>query len=143
VVVPAQEPGFTETFLRDNSWDAIRIGGGMLNKIKFIAAYQSAPVSAITHYARVDRIEPFGDEGKYRLIFAEPAKPLSQPIPFADATPGSMQSPRYTSLAELLSAKRVTDLFPTSKNLSDAKGTSVGKAPPNNGVQPTPARGRG
>jgi len=143
VVVPAQEPGFTETFLGEHSWDAIRIGGGMLEKIKYIAAYQSAPVSAITHYARVDRIEPFGDEGKYRLIFAEPAKPLSQPIPFADATPGSMQSPRYTSLAELLSAKRVTDLFPTSKNLSDAKGTSVGKAPPNNGVQPTPARGRG
>jgi len=118
VVVPAQEPGFTETFLGEHSWDAIRIGGGMLPKIKYIAAYQSAPVSAITHYARVERIEPYGDEGKYRLIFAEPAKPLPQPIPFADAPPGSMQSPRYTSLAALLSAKRVSDLFTRLKDSS-------------------------
>lgn len=119
VVVPAQEPGFTKTFLGEHSWDAIRISGGMLDKIKYIAAYQSAPVKAITHYARVDRIEPYGDGGKYRLIFAEPAKSLPQPIPFADAPSGPMRSPRYTSLAALLSAKRVADLFTSSKNPSD------------------------
>jgi len=119
VVVPAQEPGFTETFLGEHSWYAIRIGGGMLEKIKYIAAYQTAPVKAVTHYARVDRIEPYGDDGKYRLIFAEPAKPLPQPIPFADAPLALMRSPRYTSLAALLSAKRITDLFPSSKDPSD------------------------
>jgi hypothetical protein len=59
----------------------------------------------------VERIEPYGEEGKYRLVFTEPAKPLPTPIPFADAPPGSMQGPRYTSLAKLLSAKRVSDLF--------------------------------
>ncbi len=83
----------------------------MLPKIKFIAAYQTAPVSAITHHAPVERIEPYGDEGKYRLVFSEPAKPLPQPIPFGDAPQGSMQGPRYTSLTKLLSAKRVGDLF--------------------------------
>ncbi len=119
VIVPAQEPGFTETFLGENCWYAIRIGGGMLDKIKYIAAYQSAPVKAITHYARVDRIEPYGDDGKYRLVFAETAKTLPQPVPFADAPIGAMQSPRYTSHEALLSAKRVADLFPTSKNSSD------------------------
>ena len=119
VVVPAQQPGFSETFIDENSWDAIRIGGGMLEKIKYIAAYQSAPVSAITHYAGVKRIEPYGDDGKYRLIFAESAKTLPQPIPFSDAPPGSMQGPRYTSLAKLLSAKKVTDLFPQSKKTAD------------------------
>jgi len=111
VVVPAQEDGFTEVFLGEHCWYAIRIGGGMLPRIKYIAAYQTAPISAITHYARVDRIEPYGDEGKYRLIFAEPAKPLSQPIPFGDAPSGSMQGPRYTSLSKLLSARSVPDLF--------------------------------
>jgi hypothetical protein len=119
VVVPANEPGFTETFLGEHSWYAIRIGGGMLEKIKYIAAYQTAPVKAVTHYARVDHIEPYGDDGKYRLIFAEPAKPLPHPIPFADAPQASMRSPRYTRLDALLSAKRVTDLFPSSKNPSD------------------------
>jgi hypothetical protein len=111
VVVPAQEDGFREVFLGQSCWYAIRIGGGMLAKIKYIAGYQTAPVSAITHYARVERIEPYGDEGKYRLVFAEPAKPLPQPIPLAEAPSGSMQGPRYTSLTTLLAAKRVTDLF--------------------------------
>jgi hypothetical protein len=83
----------------------------MLSKIKYIAAYQSAPISAITHYARVERIEPYGEEGKYRLIFAEPAQPLPKPIPFLDTASGSMQGPRYTTLARLLAAKRVADLF--------------------------------
>jgi hypothetical protein len=111
VIVPAQQDGFDEVFLGQHCWYAIRIGGGMLTKIKYIAAYQSNPVSAITYYAKVERIEPYGDEGKYKLIFAEPAKALPQPIPFADATTGSMQGPRYTSLAKLLAARRVSDLF--------------------------------
>ena len=111
VVVPAQEDGFKKLFLAENCWYAIRIGGGMLTKIKHIAAYQTMPVSAITHYARVDRIEPYGDEGKYKLIFAEPAQVLPQAIPFGDAPSGAMQGPRYTSLSKLLAAKRVSDLF--------------------------------
>ncbi len=64
----------------------------------------------ITHYAPVKQIEPYGDEGKYRVVFTEPAKPIG-PIPFADATTGSMQGPRYTSYKKLLSAKKVSDLF--------------------------------
>ncbi|MDA1129608.1 MAG: hypothetical protein O2913_13080 [Chloroflexi bacterium] len=119
VVVPAQEDGFRKVFLGENCWYSIRIGGGMLPKIKYIAAYQTAPVSAITHHARVERIEPYGDEGKYRLVFTEPAKPLPRPIPFADAPQGSMQGPRYTSFARLQSAKRVLDLFPRSEEQED------------------------
>ncbi len=110
IVVPAQEDGFQETFLGENCWYAIRISGGMLPHIKYIAAYRSTPVSAITHYATVDRIEPYGDAGKYRVVFAAPAKELG-PIPFGDAIPGSMQGPRYTSLTRLLAAKSVGDLF--------------------------------
>lgn len=83
----------------------------MLAKIKHIAAYQTDPISAITHYARVERIEPYGDGGKYRLIFSEPAKALPQPIPFGNAPTGSMQGPRYTNIAKLLSATQVPDIF--------------------------------
>ena len=87
-----------------------RISGGMLSKIKFIAAYQTQPESAVTHYAPVSRIEPYGEQGKFKLIFAEPAKPI-RPIPFADAPQGSMQGPRYTSFDKLMKAKKLTDLF--------------------------------
>jgi hypothetical protein len=110
VVVPAQEDGFQETFIRENCWYAIRISGGMLSKIKYIAAYRTAPTSAITHYAPVERIESYGDSGKYRLVFSAPAKEIPA-IPFGDAISGSMQGPRYTSLEKLLRAKSVNDLF--------------------------------
>lgn len=110
VVVPAQEEGFQKVFLGENCWHAIRISGGMLPKIKYIAAYQSHPISAITHYAPVDRIEPYGEDGKYKLIFSEKAKPIT-PIPFADSTPGMMQSPRYANFERLQTAKKITDVF--------------------------------
>lgn len=110
IIVPAQPGGFEEVFIGENCWYAIRISGGMLPRIKYIAAYRTQPDSAVTHYAPVARIEPYGEQGKYKLVFAEPAKPIG-PIPYADATPGSMQGPRYTSFAKLLTAKKITDLF--------------------------------
>lgn len=110
VVVPAQEEGFRRVFLGQNRWYAIRISGGKLQQIRYVAAYQTRPVSAVTHYAEVASIEPYGEEGKYQLVFAGPAKEIP-PIPFADAPSGLMQGPRYTTLSKLLSAKKLTDLF--------------------------------
>jgi len=110
VIVPAQQEGFEEVFLGENCWYAIRISGGMLPKIKYIAAYRTYPESKITHYAPVASIEPYGEEGKYKLNFSEPAKPIG-PIPFANAPSGSMQGPRYTSISKLQTATKLTDLF--------------------------------
>jgi hypothetical protein len=109
IIVPAQKDGFEKVFVGENSWWAIRIGGGMLSKIKYIAAYQSQPISAITHVAPVARIEPYGDSGKYKLIFSESAKPIG-PIPFGNAPLGTMQGPRYTTYEKLQKAKTVMDL---------------------------------
>jgi hypothetical protein len=95
IIVPAQPDGFEKAFLGDNCWYAIRIARGMLPKIRYIAAYRTQPESKITHYAPVSSIEPYGEQGKYKLNFAEPAKPVG-PIPFADAPSGSMQGPRDT-----------------------------------------------
>lgn len=110
IIVPAQKEGFEKVFLGENCWYAIRISGGMLSKIKFVAAYRTQPESQVTYYAPVSRIEPYGEDGKYRLIFSEHAKPVG-PIPFADAPQGSMQGPRYTTLEKLLKARKLTDLF--------------------------------
>jgi hypothetical protein len=109
IVVPAQQEEFQGTFLGKDVWHAIRISGGMLQKIKYIAAYQTQPVSAITHYAPVARIEPYGDTGKYQLVFSEPAKEIG-PIPLGKMPSGAMQGPRYTTLAKLQSAKTVADI---------------------------------
>ena len=110
VVVPAQQEGFKSVFLGQNCWYSIRVAGGMLDKIKYIAAYQTNPVSAITHYAPVSQIEPYGESGKYKLVFLEKAKPIG-PITFGDAPTGSMQGPRYTTIDRLRKAKTLSDLF--------------------------------
>jgi len=111
IIVPARKEGFERVFLGENSWYSIRISGGMLDKIKYIAAYQVAPISAITHYAEVASIETIGDEGKYKLNFATPAKELPNPISFKDSSLGSViQSARYTTFKKFMSAKTLDDL---------------------------------
>src|SRR5271157_2649345 len=109
IIVPAQKDGFEKVFLGQDCWYAIRISEDMLDKIKYIAAYQTQPVSAVTHYAPVDRIEPYGEGGKYKLVFSEKAKAIA-PIPFGDAPQGAMQGPRYTTFAQLMAAKKLTEL---------------------------------
>lgn len=110
IIVPAQEEGFREVFIGENSWYAIRIGGGKIKDIKYIAAYQTAPISAITHVAEVDSIEPYGDGEKYKLNFVSPAQPIG-PIKFGNAKQGALQSPRYTSYDKLQTARELMDLF--------------------------------
>lgn len=111
VIVPAQEEGFQNVFLGQNRWFAIRIGGGMLEKIQYIAAYRTAPISAVTHVAKVARIESYGDAGKYQLIFAEAAKELDRPIPFGEAPRGSMQASRYAKYSDFETAKDIKELL--------------------------------
>ena len=53
IVVPAKETGFNRVFLGENSWYAIKMSSSMISKIKYIAAYQTSPISAITYYAEV------------------------------------------------------------------------------------------
>jgi hypothetical protein len=110
VIVPAQEEGFESCFLGENRWYAIRISGGKLQQIRYIAAYRVKPISAITHYASVASIEPYGEDGKYQLIFTSPAAEIT-PIPFGGAPMGAMQGPRYTTLGKLRSARTLVDLI--------------------------------
>lgn len=75
-VVPAKEEGFNKVFLGENCWYAIRMSSSMLDRIKYIAAYQTAPISAITHYAEVSKIERYENTNKYIVYFKEAAKEM-------------------------------------------------------------------
>ena len=86
IIVPAKPGNFEATFLGEKCWWAIRISGGKLDKIKYIAAYRTKPVSAITHYAPISHIEPYGEGGKYKVVFSESAKTI-RPIPLGDTPP--------------------------------------------------------
>jgi hypothetical protein len=107
IVVPAQEDGFKRVFLGENRWHEIRIGPAMMDRIKYIAAYQVAPVSAITHIAEVENIRPYKDSGKYIVQFKQPAKQIG-PIKPRD-TRFSPQGPVYAQSDRLLNAKTLED----------------------------------
>jgi len=83
----------------------------MRPQIKYVAVYQVAPVSAITHIAPVKSIEPWKDTGKVVINFAEPAKEIT-PIPMLKAgRVRSFQNLRYTSRAQIDKAKSLDDLW--------------------------------
>lgn len=111
IVVPAKEEGFKETFIGEKCWYQIRISAAMLNKIKYVAAYQVAPISAITHIAEVDRIEKYKDTDKYILYFKDDAKQISKVALFGQTKGKAPQAPRYTSYAKLIEADSLDDLW--------------------------------
>ncbi len=111
LVVPARSDGFQEVFLGENRWYAVRIHGTMRPQIKYIAGYQVAPTSAITHLAPVASIEPWKDTGKFVINFAEPARPIG-PIPLVKAGKvKALQNLRYTTRQRLEAAKSLDDLW--------------------------------
>ena len=111
IVVPANEEGFKEVFLGKNQWYAIRISSSMIERIKYIAGYQTTPISAITHYAEVSKIEKYKDTGKYIVYFKEPAKDID-PIKLTTGKRGKApQAPRYTTYEKLIKAKKLEDIF--------------------------------
>ena len=112
IVVPAKKEGFQQEFIENNCWFAIRINASMIDKIKYIAAYQVAPISAITYYAEVASITKWNDTNKYIVHFKEPAKKVG-PIKLANkgGKGSAPQAPRYTSIDRLLKAKLLSAVF--------------------------------
>jgi hypothetical protein len=110
IVIPAREDGFKEVFLNENCWYAIRLNSTMIPKIKFVAAYQVAPISAITHIAEVKSIEQWKDTNKYILYFTDPAEEI-EPIPLGKAKGKAPQSPRYSSKKRIIEAKNLDSVF--------------------------------
>ena len=93
----------------------------MIDKIKYIAAYQVSPVSAITCYAEILKIEKYTienkhetdtfnyvNQNKYILYFKSKAKKIKQ-LKLNNFT--SLQSPRYTNFKRLINAKELKDVF--------------------------------
>ena len=111
LVAPAQREGFEREFLENQRWFPVRIASTMLGKIKYIAAYQVAPVSAITHIAEVDRIEQFEDTEKRIIYFKENTVRAITPVELGEQRALAPQSIRYTSYQKLVTAGTLADLW--------------------------------
>lgn len=119
IVVPAQEEGFKEVFIKKNCWYAIRIANSKIrsNKLKYIAAYQTKPVSAITYVAEISSISEYRDPttgeptNKYIVYFKGPAQRLTNPVVLPKSKPQSApQGSIYTTYDSLLKAKTIEEL---------------------------------
>lgn len=111
IVVPAQAEGFQETFLGENRWHAVRIHGTMRPQIRYIAAYQIRPISAITHIASVSSIEPWGDTGKFVVNFSQPAQEITPIELVPKGRVKALQNIRYTTLKRLETAKTLDEVW--------------------------------
>lgn len=110
IVVPAREDGFKEVFIGENCWFAIRLNSSMIPKIKYIAAYQVAPVSAITHLAEVKSIEQWQDTNKYIVHFNGPAEKIKK-VGLGITKGKAPQAPRYSSKNRILNASSLDSVF--------------------------------
>jgi len=103
VVVAAREDGFKKEFLGNHCWFSIRIGAAMKDRIKYLATYQVAPVSAVTYIAEVKEIKPYEDSGKYILFFKGPPKKIkAKKMKDPNKSP---QGPVYVKYVDLMKSK--------------------------------------
>lgn len=111
IVVAAREDGFQEVFIGENRWYAIRIHPSMIPKIKYIAGYRVAPISAITHIAKVESIGQWKDSSKYVVNFSGPARKVRPIKLLPRGKVKAPQAPRYTSRATLKKARTLDEAF--------------------------------
>lgn len=111
IVVPARDDGFNEEFITNNRWYAIRISSVMLDKIKYIAAYQVAPISGITHISEVDRIEKYKDTNKYIIYFKPNTTRKINKVALGNKKGQAPQAPRYSSFDIITNAQSLDDLW--------------------------------
>lgn len=113
IVVPAREEGFKQRFLNEHCWFAVRINAKHISKLRFIAAYQVAPIGAITHIAEIEAIVPYNDTGKYMIKFKGAATAIV-PIPRPPFSEVNMQSPRYALRDKVFVAKNLDQVWGVS-----------------------------
>lgn len=112
VVFPAHEEGFREAFLDEGRWYYVRVSKERIPNLKYVAVYVGAPISQITHYAKIaaDGFEYDENEKKYVIHFEGQAIELENSIPLGGISAASTRAPRYTTLQKLLTAEEYKDL---------------------------------
>ncbi len=118
IVCAAKEGGFKSAFLEQHAWWAVSINKNRLDSIKYLAIYQVAPISAITHYGEVERIEPYEGGTKYKLYLKAAPTELKQPVELGDNSNLKPQGPRYIKLDDLTNSKNLDELWGDKKMIS-------------------------
>ena len=112
IVVPAHPTGFNKVFLGEKRWPNLKVDRKRLSILKYVAVYQTKPVSAITHYAKIDRLEPLNRAGRFDVYFSDLPVEIDS-VRFTSADICAVQGPRYTSLEMILNARNLSNAFPS------------------------------
>jgi len=85
----------------------------IISQIKYIAMYETAPVSAIKWIGFVQDIKPYKDTGKYEVVLSKIEK-LDKPLKLSEdeGKKGiAPQGPRYTKMEFIQKARKLSDIF--------------------------------
>lgn len=111
LVCAAKEDGFKHAFLGKKAWWAVRLNPKTMNYIKYIAIYQVAPISKITYYGEVERIESYQNTGKYIILLKGDPIKLKNAVGLGKNPHLKPQGPKYAKLSKILKAKTLDDIF--------------------------------
>ena len=111
IIVRAKKKGFNEVFLGEDKWYSVYIKDERIPFLKYIAVYQTTPISKITHYAEIEKIVPYPENtSKKMIILKGKAIKLTRPIPLGFDW-NAMQSNRYTYFEYLFNSYDIDHLL--------------------------------
>lgn len=113
VVLSATGRGFEETFLGEAEpacWYPCRISEAREAELKYIAIYRGQPVSAITHYAKIDHFEYDEEKGCKVCYFDGQAIPLPNVVELGSRGGYFFKGAKYTSMESLQNATRTEEV---------------------------------
>jgi hypothetical protein len=117
IVCPGDTAGYQEAFVQENAWWAPRIGKDSLDKLKYIAIYETSPISAIRAYAHITKIEPIMDKpGKYKIFHDGNIKKIEHPVELGSNLNLALRSPKYYLLEHIKDSKTLLELTSHSFN---------------------------
>ncbi len=113
VIFASSKRGFEETFLGEiepECWYPCRVSEAREKGLKYIAIYRGAPVSAITHYARIKEFK-YDQEKQCRVCYFDGSPiELPQKIKLGNRDACFFVGTKYTSLESLLNASQTDDI---------------------------------
>jgi len=111
IVVVANQIRFRRQVIEQRMWYPIGLDDDRLGALRWIAFYNTNPVGAITHLAKILSIKPNQNSRKYQINFAEPFQLMSS-IRLDPENVAILGGHRYSWVQRLFEAKFISDLKP-------------------------------